>query len=73
MPDAPARDPRVDPMSGDAFRKWNQVFVIRHVIQGCVYSTPSLTAHGAWISIQEFRKWAADAEVLQVASEKERK
>jgi hypothetical protein len=57
------RDPKVNPEPSDRFLRWHTVVRVTHVIQGCVYISPSLTTDG-WIGIQFFRDWAAQAEVV---------
>ncbi len=60
-----AHDGRKNPCRGDKFKsKFGHEHVIELVTQGCVYVRPSLSAHKPWVGIQEFWKWAEDAEYL---------
>ena len=61
------RDPRRDPRFGGVFHKWAQNFLINGVNQGCVFVSPSLSAHRGWIGILHFTEWAKGAEVIHVA------
>ncbi len=60
------RDPRIDPRPGDVVRKWNQMFRIDRVSQGCVFVKPPLLAHRNWVGILYWLSWASEScEVME--------
>ncbi len=64
-------DPKIDPVSGDVLRRWDQNYLIVNNQQGCVFSVPPLISDPRkWVGIQVFREWAKHAEVMHVVASK---
>lgn len=58
------RDPRISPVTGDVFRKWDRNYLVTKNVMGAIYTMPSLSGHREWVGIKFFREWAKTAEVM---------
>lgn len=58
------RNPKLDPLAGDVFRKWNQDIEVVRIHQGCVW----LKGQPNWIGLLRFRAMFADSEVVAMCS-----